>query len=137
MGKIINSAATRGFSGFREAANYARLTLQITELKAYYIQKSGQLKLLMQYTAALTGFLRKAKVKIITNPIFADNKGEVVKIRVTETVFKINEIIAILWNRDGEVLPEQILTKPASSNLFTFKFTRYLCLRSDAMSQKK
>src|SRR5690606_27375721 len=123
MGKIINSVVARGFNALREAANYVCEAMESTKLKAYYIQKARQLKLLMQYAAALTGFLRKAKATAKTNTTFAGNKGEVVQISVTKTVFKINTITAMLSNKDGEVLSEQILTKPATSNLFTFKCT--------------
>ena len=52
MGKMRNIASTRAFSGFRGAANYARMAMESTKLKAYCIQKAGQLNLLMQCTAA-------------------------------------------------------------------------------------
>ena len=59
MGKIINSAVTRAVSGFREAANYALKAMESTKLKAYCIQKAGQLKHRLKIETEVESELRR------------------------------------------------------------------------------
>jgi hypothetical protein len=95
---------------FRDATDYAIYAMEIVKLKSYYKQKARQLKLPNAYTAAITDYLRKAKVIVSRRSSFAAKKGDVMYISVTKSVFRINNIRGLLCNAKGEVLTEQTLT---------------------------
>jgi hypothetical protein len=91
------------------------------KLKLYYAQKARQLKLPNAYTAAITDYLRKAKVKAFTRSAFAPKKGTVVNIMIHKRAFRTGGIKAILCNQKGDVLAEQSLAVvDAEHNHFQF-----------------
>jgi len=106
---------------FREATNYASSAMESIKQKSYYTQKARQLKLPNAYTAAVTDYLRKAKARAITRSSFAAKKGEVIKIRVSKSMFKISQIRVMACTTKGKVLLEQALAKPDSQNTFELK----------------
>jgi hypothetical protein len=106
---------------FRDATSYAGNAMENTKLKAYYTQKARQLKLPNAYTAAITDYLRKAKAGAVTRSTFAGKKGEIIKIRMSKSVFQINSIKAILCSHQGDVLQEENLTKSTSKKTFDLK----------------
>jgi len=108
---------------FRDATQSASNAMDDPKQKAYYKQKAKQLKLPNAYTAALTDYLRKAKVGAAKPASFAAKKGNVIHIRVTKGVFKINRITAKLYNREGKILSEQQLTLSPGNKTFHFRFT--------------
>jgi hypothetical protein len=92
--------------------------------KAYYQQKAQQLKLPNAYTAAITDYLRKAKVVAMTRSSFSAKKGDEVIIKLLKSAFKISQIKTILCNQHGEVLSEQTLTSSDRiKHTFLFEFT--------------
>src|SRR6478736_4089505 len=106
-----NTEARRIARGrFFDATQYASNAMEDPKQKVYYKQKAKQLKLPNAYTAALTDYLRKAKAAAVKPSSFAAKKGNVIHIKVTKGVFKINRITAKLYNHDGKILSEQQLT---------------------------
>ena len=117
-----NTEARRKSRGnFREATYFSSSAMEIPKKKAYYQQKARQLKLPNAYTAAITDFLRRAKVVVVTRSSFAAKQGDTVVIRVSKQVFEVKQITAILYNTHGEVLTEQRLT-PNSGKNFSYTF---------------
>jgi hypothetical protein len=120
-----NTEARRQLRGrFRDATTYASNAMEDPKRKAYYQQKARQLKLPNAYTAAITDYLRKAKVVALTRSSFSAKKGDEVIIRLLKSAFKISQIKVILCSRHGEVLSEQILTSSDRvKHTFCFEFT--------------
>jgi hypothetical protein len=108
---------------FKEASVYASSAMESVKQKAYYTQKARQLKLPNAYTAAITDYLRKAKVGAVTRSAFAAKKGEVIKITVSKSVFKINQVRVVACSATGTVLADQLLTKSSSENIFKLSLT--------------
>jgi len=108
---------------FRDATDFASYAMVIKKLKVYYTQKARQLKLPNAYTAAITDYLRKAKVVAATRSSFAAKRGEIINIKVTKSVFNVNNIKASLYNKAGKLLSEQSLVKASHQKLFDFKLT--------------
>jgi hypothetical protein len=116
-----NTEARRQARGkFREAANFAGKAMEDSKLKAYYMQKAKQLKLPNAYTAAITDFLRKAKVRAMTRSTFAAKKNDSIIIKVNKGVFAVKSIRVSLCDTDGNVLAEQTLTKLSRGYTFVF-----------------
>jgi hypothetical protein len=110
-------------SRFRDATFYASNAMDDVKLKAYYKQKARQLKLPNAYTAAITDYLRKAKVVVARRSAFAAKKGDVLLITMTKPVFSIKNVRAALYNDKGEMLTEQMLTEMDTEKSFELKFT--------------
>ena len=116
-----NTEARRKSRGrFRDATDFASIAMEDPKKKAYYQQKARQLKLPNAYTAAITDFLRKARVKVVTRSSFAAKQGDEIKIKVTKKAYEVKKITAILYNAQGEVLSEQRLTRMYHEKMFTF-----------------
>jgi hypothetical protein len=96
---------------FRDATFYAHNAMERVKERSYYTQKAKQLKLPNAYTAAITDYLRKAKARTITRSGFAARKGEVIWIRVSKSVFRINRIVVRLYDTEATVLTEQVLCR--------------------------
>ena len=105
---------------FRDATSYASNAMENPKLKAYYQQKARQLKLPNAYTAAITEYLRRAKVVVTTRSTFAGKKGERINIRVSKSVFRVSSIKATLYNNQNDLLLEQNLSKHDSKKGFEF-----------------
>lgn len=120
-----NTEGRRQLRGrFRDATMHASHAMEDPKKKAYYQQKARQLKLPNAYTAAITDYLRKAKVVAMTRSSFSAKKGDEVIIKLIKSTFKISQIKAILCNQHGEVLSEQNLTSSdLSKQTFRFEFT--------------
>jgi hypothetical protein len=103
---------------FRKATGYASNAMGNVKQKAYYTQKARQLKLPNAYTAALTDYLRRAKAGAITRSSFAAKKGDIIYIKASKSVFRINRIRVVACTTQGEVLTDQELTKANGQNLF-------------------
>ena len=111
-------------SRFRDATMHASHAMEDPKKKAYYQQKARQLKVPNAYTAAITDYLRKAKVVAMTRSSFSAKKGDEVIIKLSKSVFKIRRIKVVLCSQHGEVLSEQTLTNSDhSKNTFLFEFT--------------
>jgi hypothetical protein len=109
---------------FRDATMHASNAMEDPKKKAYYQQKAQQLKLPNAYTAAITDYLRKAKVVAMTRSSFSAKKGDEVIIKLLKSAFKISQIKTILCNQHGEVLSEQTLTSSDRiKHTFFFEFT--------------
>jgi len=108
---------------FSDATNFASIVLLDKKQKVYYTQKARQLKLPNAYTAAITDYLRKAKVTVITRSSFAAKKGDIIDIRMSKSVFKINSISVMVCDKDGKALSKQDLVKRDTQKKFTFKLT--------------
>lgn len=94
---------------FREATYFARTAMRNAKLQAYYAQKAKQLKLPNAYTAAITDYLRKAKVTAFTRSSFSPKKGAVININIDKKAFKVNNIKVLLCKENGDSLPVQNL----------------------------
>lgn len=105
---------------FRDATWFARTAMSNVKLKAYYTQKAKQLKLPNAYTAAITDYLRKAKVTAFTRSSFSPKKDAVINIMVEKGRFLTNKITATLCNEHGEILSEKSLLADARKNVFKF-----------------
>lgn len=117
-----NTEARRKARGkFRDATNFASNAMDDKKLKAYYMQKAKQLKLPNAYTAAITDFLRKAKVRAFTRSTFAAKKNDSIIIKVNKGVFAVSSLKVSLCGSEGKSLAEQTLRKLSKS--FTFMFT--------------
>jgi hypothetical protein len=108
---------------FRQATFHASHAMEDPKKKAYYQQKARQLKLPNAYTAAITDFLRKAKVTAMTRSSFSAKKGEIILIRLSKSVFKITKVKATMCNHQGEILSEQNLTRATDKGTFYFTLT--------------
>jgi len=93
---------------FREATYFARDAMRDAKQKSYYLQKAKQLKLPNAYTAAITDYLRKAKLTASTRSSFTRKKGVVINILVNKA-FKVDSINAMLLNQRGDILAQQKL----------------------------
>lgn len=119
-----NTEARRQLRGrFKEASMYASNAMDDPKKKAYYQQKARQLKLPNAYTAAITDYLRKAKVTAMTRSGFSPKKGETIIMQILKSAFKISQIKVILCSQHGEVLHEQTLTRESDKRIFEFTFT--------------
>lgn len=107
---------------FRAATYFARAAMNNVKLKAYYTQKAKQLKLPNAYTAAITDYLRKAKVTAFTRSSFSPKKGAVININVDKKAFRVNNIKAMLCSENGDSLPTQNL-QAAGAPKGIFKYT--------------
>ena len=117
-----NTEARRQARGrFRDATHYASQAMQDTKQKAYYTQKARQLKLPNAYTAAITDYLRRAKVKAATRSAFAAKKDEVINIWVSKPAFKVSRVKAVLCNAHGAVLSEQDIVRRDDQHTFAFR----------------
>jgi hypothetical protein len=105
---------------FREATFYAHSAMERVKERSYYEQKAKQLKLPNAYTAAITDYLRKAKARAITRSSFAARKGDVIYIRISKSVFRINRLTVHVRDEKGSTLAEQILCRVNERNLFRF-----------------
>jgi len=110
-------------SRFSDATNFASNTMLDKKQKVYYTQKARQLKLPNAYTAAITDYLRKAKVRVATRSSFAAKKGDIIDVRITKTVFRINAITVMVCDKDGKTLSKQELVKTDAQKRFSFKLT--------------
>jgi hypothetical protein len=113
-----NTEAQDGAGKFREATNFASKAMADEKLKAYYMQKAKQLKLPNAYTAAITDFLRKAKVRAVTRSTFSGKKNDSIIIKVNKGVFMVCSMKVSLCDSAGKILAEQTLTRFAKG--FTF-----------------
>jgi hypothetical protein len=114
-----NTAARRRVRDhFRDATFYAHNALERIKERSYYEQKAKQLKLPNAYTAAITDYLRKAKARAITRSSFAARKGDVIYIRISKSVFRINRLIVQARDEKGVTLAEQMLCRMNERNLF-------------------
>jgi hypothetical protein len=120
-----NTEARRQLRGrFRDATMHASNAMEDPKKKAYYQQKARQLKLPNAYTAAITDYLRKAKVVAMTRSSFSAKKGDEVIIKLLKSAFKIGQIKVILCSQQGEVLSEQTLaSSEVIKHTFRFEFT--------------
>lgn len=119
-----NTEARRQARGrFRDATGFASYAMEVKKLKVYYTQKARQLKLPNAYTAAITDYLRKAKVVVARPSSFAARRGEVLNIRITKSVFSVDKVKAQLYDKEGILLSEQTLVRSGSQKMFDFKFT--------------
>lgn len=108
---------------FRDATWFARVAMRDARQKLYYQQKAKQLKLPNAYTAAITDYLRKAKVLASTRSSFSPKKGAVVNIIVSKA-FKVEKANAILLDKKGHILSQQDLTVTnAQKNAFKYTFS--------------
>ena len=108
---------------FREATWFARIAMRDAKQKLYYKQKAKQLKLPNAYTAAITDYLRKAKVLVSTRSSFSPKKGAAINIIVSKA-FKVDKANAILLNEKGDILSQQSLpVVNAQKNAFKYTFT--------------
>jgi len=107
---------------FKDATRFALTAMKNAKSKAYYTQKARQLKLPNAYTAAITDYLRKAKVTAFTRSSFSPRKNALINVVVNKGVFKINNVKLMLCNEHGEVLTQESLAlTDAKSNLFQYK----------------
>lgn len=107
---------------FQEATYFARNAMSNVKLKAYYTQKARQLKLPNAYTAAITDYLRKAKVMAFTRSSFSPKKETVIQILVEKPPFKVSNMKIIICNREGEILTQQNLAVfDEKKNVFRYK----------------
>jgi hypothetical protein len=120
-----NTEGRRQLRGrFRDATMHASHAMEDPKKKAYYQQKARQLKLPNAYTAAITDYLRKAKVVAMTRSSFSAKRGDEVIIKLIKSTFKISQIKVILCNQNGEVLSEQTRTSSdLTKQTFRFEFT--------------
>lgn len=107
---------------FREATVFASEAMLDKKLKAYYLQKAKQLKLPNAYTAAITDFLRKAKVTVVSRSGFAAKKNEVVRLIVRKSVFRISRIMVVLYNSAGVAVREDSLSRTDYQRNFAYEF---------------
>jgi hypothetical protein len=94
---------------FREATFYAHHAMENPKQRSYYQQKSKQLKLPNAYTAAITDYLRRAKVKALTRSSFAARKGDVIFIRASKYPFMVNRLRVRAYTSQGDILAEHTL----------------------------
>ena len=106
---------------FREATEYAVQAMEDRKLKSYYQQKAKQLKLPNPYTAAITDYLRKAKVRAITSSSFAGKKGNFIRITFSKA-FSISGVTARVFDNAGTVLFEQSLAPEKKEGIFRLTF---------------
>jgi hypothetical protein len=103
---------------FRETTFYAHDAMERVKERSYYEQKAKQLKLPNAYTAAITDYLRKAKARALTRSSFAAKKGDVIYIRMSKSVFRVNRLLVRSCNAEGSTLAEQVLCSMNDRNLF-------------------
>ena len=84
-------------SKFRDASRWARAELYYPERKAYYQQKAKQLNLPNAYTAAITDYMRKARVSTVKT------KAEKTTYAVYKKDFALKQVTAQL--PDGTPIP--------------------------------
>ena len=85
-------------STFRKAAEWAQITLLNPEKKLYYQQRARALKLPNAYTAAITDYMRKAKVS-------KTQERNTVMYRITKPGFRIKEV-KVEFTETSDVQPK-------------------------------
>jgi hypothetical protein len=104
-------ARRRARDHFRDATFAAHEAMESVKKRSYYTQKARQLKLPNAYTAAITDYLRRAKVRAVTRSSFSPNKGAVLHLITSKYPFRPNRIDVQMCDKYGAVLAEQTLCR--------------------------
>jgi hypothetical protein len=88
-------------SRFREASAYASDAMRDTVKKGYYWQKARQMKLPNAYTAAITDFMRNAKVQSIDIIRYTGRAGGSIVIDAYRKDFTISEVHVTIGTKTG------------------------------------
>jgi hypothetical protein len=94
--------------------------MESAEKKSYYKQKARQLKLPNAYTAAITDYLRRAKVRAVTRSSFSPRKGAELYFVVSKYPFRPTRLDVQLYNQQGAVLAVQTLYRTFDQTAFRF-----------------
>jgi hypothetical protein len=105
---------------FREAAFAAQSAMERPDQRSYFMQKARQLKLPNAYTAAITDYLRRAKVRAITRSSFSPRKGAEFYFVISKYPFRATRLEVQIYDNRGTILAEQTLTRTFDQTAFRF-----------------
>jgi len=113
--KRKESTAQRGTRvTFRQATEWAQHILLDPERKAYYSKRAKALKLPNAYTAALTDYMRKPKLKSF------DSYDNTVTCAVSKKDFQLKKVEVVIRKAEGE----EVRTITPSSGRWIFKLAK-------------
>lgn len=90
---------------FRDASAYAKKALQNPEKKTFYEERARRLNLPNAYTAAVTDYLRPAKVSLTSKK--ERNKKTVVTVSGAKVGFRMQQCDMRVFDTNGKLVKEQ------------------------------
>jgi hypothetical protein len=89
---------------FRDASRYAKTMIRDDAMKEYYSRKAKKMKLPNAYTAAITDYMRKIKVEIISTKHYTGKAGGRIVIVAHKKDFTISEVQVTITTRSGNTI---------------------------------
>lgn len=89
-------------SKFRDASRYAKTMMRDDAMKEYYSRKARKMKLPNAYTAAITDYMRKTKVEIISTKHYTGKAGGHIVVVAHKKDFAVAEVHVTVTTKSGQ-----------------------------------